>query len=83
MTNTPPTTASDGAYQPGDVVLTAYGTGVIVGATAGHFSVRLWRLIGKSISSAALAILNPSAVSETDAIWSGDRETSSYVYIFC
>ena len=50
-------------FTPGDVVLTTYGAGVIVGAESGRFSVRLWRQIGKSVASAALAHLNHVSVS--------------------
>jgi hypothetical protein len=51
-------------YRPGDVVWTTYGAGVIVGTTKGdQYTVRLWRHVGKSMATAALAFLNPSLVS--------------------
>jgi hypothetical protein len=50
-------------YEPGDVVLTAYGVGVIVGVKERLNSVRLWRIPGKSVGSAALAFLRTDAVS--------------------
>jgi len=69
--------SSSSSYRPGDVVLTAYGVGVIVSAHnggggsgsseendgAGFFGVRLWRRPGESISSASLAHLRSSTVS--------------------
>jgi hypothetical protein len=52
------------SFQAGDVVLTTYGVGVIVGGKENDFySVRLWRIPGRSIGSSALAHLQPSAVS--------------------
>ncbi|GKY95110.1 hypothetical protein MPSEU_000474900 [Mayamaea pseudoterrestris] len=52
----------DGMYQPGDVVLTTYGAGVIVEIKENFYTVRLWRQIGKSISSAASARLNQTSI---------------------
>jgi hypothetical protein len=59
-------------YQPGDVCLTLYGVGVIVAASSAiedanadvvsFYSVRLWRIPGKSVGSASLAKLQAAAV---------------------
>jgi hypothetical protein len=49
-------------YLPGDVVWTVYGAGVIVGKQGHQFTLRIWRNIGKSIATAALAWLNPSQI---------------------
>jgi hypothetical protein len=52
------------SFQAGDVVLTAYGVGVIVSGKENDFyRVRLWRIPGRSMGSSALALLQPSAVS--------------------
>lgn len=56
------------SWSPGDIVLTSYGVGVVVGCPENevkHFDVRLWRNPGKSVGSTATAYLQPSAVSET------------------
>ena len=59
-------------FRPGDVVLTNYGVGVIVHQqsqpSAGdcRFYVRLWRPVGKSMASCAVAALQPSAVRRND-----------------
>jgi hypothetical protein len=52
-------------FRPGDPVLTVYGCGVIVDARndGRSFGLRLWRIPGKSIGSAAMAHLQSSAVS--------------------
>jgi hypothetical protein len=52
-------------YAVGDTVLTTYGVGVIVGEMDGFYSVRLWRIPGKSISASALATLQTDTVSGT------------------
>jgi hypothetical protein len=55
------------SFQAGDVVLTAYGVGVIVGGKGSKendfYPVRLWRIPGRSMGSSAMAHLQPSAVS--------------------
>ena len=53
------------AFQVGNVVETAYGVGVLVEPRSekGIWVVRLWRLPGKSVATAALAYLHQSAVS--------------------
>jgi hypothetical protein len=54
------------SFQAGDVVLTAYGVGVIVSGKENDFyRVRLWRIPGRSMGSSALALLQPSAVSHS------------------
>lgn len=54
-----------GSYTAGDVVLTTYGVGVVVQKRAdGSFAIRLWRIPGKSVGSAAQAFLQPTTVSE-------------------
>jgi hypothetical protein len=54
------------SFQAGDVVLTAYGVGVIVSGKENDFyRVRLWRIPGKSMAFTALALLQPSAVSHS------------------
>jgi hypothetical protein len=59
--------SSTSTYRPGDPVLTVYGCGVIVDARNDNgrcsFGVRLWRIPGKSIGSAAMAHLQSSSVS--------------------
>jgi len=52
-------------YQVGDTVKTSYGAGVIVGEKDGFYSVRLWRIPGKSIASSSLAYLRSSTVSRS------------------
>jgi hypothetical protein len=55
------------SFQAGDVVLTTYGVGVIVGGKRNDFyPVRLWRIPGRSMGSSALAHLQSSAVSSID-----------------
>lgn len=56
------TTMTAAPFQAGDVVLTSYGTGVIVKQNDDKFAVRLWRIPGKSVGSSALAFLQLSAV---------------------
>lgn len=57
------------SFQAGDVVLTAYGVGVIVyGVENDFYRVRLWRIPGKSMGSSALALLQPSAVSHSASL---------------
>jgi hypothetical protein len=52
-----------GSYTAGDVVLTTYGVGVIVQKrTDGSFAIRLWRIPGKSVGSAAQAFLQPTTI---------------------
>lgn len=49
-------------YKAGDTVNTSYGAGVIVAYGGTFYSVRLWRVPGKSVGTASLARLGPSAV---------------------
>ena len=51
-------------FQVGDVVETKYGVGVLVEARPSHdiWALRLWRLPGKSVATAALAYLHKSVV---------------------
>jgi hypothetical protein len=58
------TTVMISKYHPGDAVYTSYGAGVIVAPCNedGLYSVRLWRIPGKSVGSSSLAKLRLSAV---------------------
>ena len=58
------------AFRDGDIVWTNFGAGVIVGHRSPEeengstiiYTVRLWRIAGKSMGSASLAYLNESTV---------------------
>ena len=53
------------SFRPGDSVWTAFGAGVIVkdkNENELFYTVRLWRVPGKSIASSSLAFLHPSSV---------------------
>ena len=56
---------STAAFQVGNVVETVYGVGVLVEArpSLDIWVLRLWRLPGKSVATAALAYLHQSTVS--------------------
>jgi hypothetical protein len=53
-------------FSPGVVVLTIYGVGVIVSEKDGFFTVRLWRIPGRSIGSSSIAVLKSTCVSEDE-----------------
>lgn len=87
-------TSGTTTYKPGDVILTLYGVGVIVAVSNtandnNYYTVRLWRIPGKSISSCAIAYLIPSCVSHSPiniylcTYWNIHIKMYTSIYIFC
>lgn len=49
-------------FKAGDTVFTSYGAGVIVSHDGTFYSVRIWRIPGKSVGSSSLARLGSTSV---------------------